>query len=117
MSLSRTKYHARRHANNNVATLLKILGIDVRVAQPGRGKPCQLAECPRRKVPCMTFWDRPECEIRDTYAAARRAYLQRMKQAHPDAGGDNSEAVYLNHIWKRIERIFDLRKIRLDDHK
>jgi hypothetical protein len=95
-----------------LASLLLIFGVDVRLKNKIKGKPCHLPECPRRCTGLSaSFWDRPLDEIVCAYETARREYMTRIKQAHPDRGGDASEAAYLNRVWAAIQRIYRARGI------
>jgi hypothetical protein len=98
----------------NIASLLLVFGVDVRVPTQEKGKPCSLEACPRRKLCRVTFWQRPIFDVQDAYRKARVNYLQRVKESHPDHGGDASETAYLNSMWKAVNRIFKARRLHVD---
>jgi len=58
------------------------------------------------------FWNRNIDHLGVLYEA-RRCYRDKMRSAHPDAGGSVLAAQALNDIWHRVERIFRKRGYEL----
>ena len=91
-------------------TLMLQLGVDVRggTKYQLKGTPCEKIDCPRRVKSKLNkpFWQRCEYEIRDAYIAARKKYLEGVKELHPDHGGDPTKLATLNGMWEFVENSF-----------
>lgn len=47
-----------------------------------------------------------EGELWDVYELSHTTWKKRMAQCHPDIGGDQQQASYLNAIWTRAKVLF-----------
>lgn len=50
------------------------------------------------------FWERNDLQF--VLVDAKKAYIQAIKQSHPDKGGDTSQAIEINKAWEFIEKRF-----------
>jgi hypothetical protein len=52
------------------------------------------------------FWERNADQLEEIAYETRRAYLRRMKEAHPDVGGTEEHAAYINDLYAQACRAF-----------
>lgn len=118
-SLARKQQSRSPYSCRGLIKSLLALGIDVRKSKSEckarRGQPCEKPDCPRRASRHVTFWKRSDAEIYEALHAARRAYRERVKQLHPDKGGDGRDMGELAQMWLRIQRTFAAHGYSLDD--
>lgn len=86
--------HMRR-----LTTLLNDLGVEGSGSTLRHGHKVQLGY----RFSMQALWER--------FEAARKVYFQRIRELHPDRGGDWKLCAELNSIWKQIKLLFARRGI------
>ena len=79
----------------DLRTLLNRLGTP-KARKFNGNKRCQM---PRKRESESAWWDR--------YDAAKRVYYERVKQLHPDRGGNHNECADLNAVWFQLKNRFN----------
>lgn len=81
---------SRTRHNTRTRTLLRKLGIPADVLAP----------------PAAHFWTYHAMTLDFLARLARRTFLARIKNLHPDNNGDNAEAAALNQLWQTLRTRF-----------
>jgi hypothetical protein len=56
------------------------------------------SQMPRKRESETAWWDK--------YDAAKQVYHERVKQLHPDRGGDHDKCAELNAVWFQLKKRF-----------